>query len=127
DAGEFGNGAINNADVVAVFRASLLPDQRPPADSDLFSAMDAAPEDVPPACGGNGTIANSDVVACFRRSLLPLPRSERTRGPGLRLPDTAVAGDRYTVSVADASGTAPGGEELRLDGGSIRLKAGRRR
>jgi len=242
DAGEFGNGAINNADVVAVFRASLLPDQRPPADSDLFSAMDAAPEDVPPACGGNGIIVNSDVVACFRRSLLPLPRSERTRGPGLctstssaaassptaarpvgllvarsgsrarsgrivtvpvrlrlvagarlatlqfaaavfpqgtappptdgprferaprypapdialveggrlllgwlrpwpatprrtvrlgrlrlRLPDTAVAGDRYTVSVADASGTAPGGEELRLDGGSMRLKAGRRR
>src|SRR5213593_2449176 len=242
DAGEFGNGEINNADVAAVFRASLLPDQRPPVDSDLFSAMDAAPEDVPPACGGNGAIVNSDVVACFRRSLLPLPRSERTRGAGLctsapsaaassppaarpagllvarrgspatsgrivtlpvrlhlvagarlatlqfaaavspqgtappptdgprfepaprypapdialveggrlllgwlrpwpatrrrtvrlgrlrwRLPDTVVAGDRYTVSVADASGTAPGGEELRLDGGSVRLKAGRRR
>ena len=242
DAGEFGNGEINNADVAAVFRASLLPDQRPPADSDLFSAMDAAPEDVPPACGGNAAIVNSDVVACFRRSLLPLPRSERTRGAGLctsapsaaassppaarpagllvarrgspatsgrivtlpvrlhlvagarlatlqfaaavspqgtappptdgprfepaprypppdialveggrlllgwlrpwpatrrrtvrlgrlrwRLPDTVLAGDRYTVSVADASGTAPGGEELRLDGGSVRLKAGRRR
>src|SRR5438094_9357509 len=83
DAGEFGNGEINNADVAAVFRASLLPDQRPAADSDLFSAMDAAPEDMPPACGGNGAIVNSDVVACFRRSLLPLPRSERTRGAGL--------------------------------------------
>jgi len=259
DAGEFGNGVINNADIVAIFRAALLPDQRPPTDSDLFSAMDAAPEDAPPACGGNGGLVNSDVVLCFRRSLLPLSQYERTRGGGLctatlagsvpraaepvplaaapaevgaqavtlgrpagrvvarrgsragaggivtlpvgfrpaagarvatlqfaatvsaegtvpapadglqfepaprypapdlaivegsrlllgwlrplpvtarrdvrlgrlrvRLPETAVRGDRYRVSFGPASGTAPGGEELRLDGGSVRLKAARR-
>src|SRR5207249_662910 len=56
DAGEFGNGTIGNADVVAIFRASLLPDQQPPAGSDLFSAMDCSPEDAPPVCGGDATI-----------------------------------------------------------------------
>jgi len=77
--GEFGNGSILNSDVVAVFRSSLLPAERPAAGTALFSAMDAAPEDVPPACGGNASIVNSDVVLCFRRSLLPtLPRYRRT-------------------------------------------------
>ena len=81
DAGEFGNGLITNADIVQLFRASLLgPPVRPPAGSDLFSAMDAAPDDAPPVCGGNGSIVNNDVVLCFRRSLLPaLPRYTRTR------------------------------------------------
>ncbi len=68
-AGEFGDGAITNADVVALFKASLL--GPPPADSARFAASDPVPEDVPPTCGGDGKIQNSDVVACFKRSLIP--------------------------------------------------------
>lgn len=83
DAGEFGNGVLNNADVVAIFRASLLPGELPPANSALFSAMDSVSEDAPPLCGGNGALANNDVVQCFRRSLLPgLTNFERIGEPG---------------------------------------------
>lgn len=82
DAGEFGDSEIANVDVVALFRASLLPSERPPASSDLFDAMDAAHEDAPPACGGDSRLVNSDVVLCFRRSLLgSLPSYERRLGP----------------------------------------------
>jgi len=78
DAGEFGDGRLTNADVVRIFRASLLPSEQPPPGRDLFIAMEAAPADVPPACGGDGRIVNSDVVLCFRRSLLPsLPNYTR--------------------------------------------------
>jgi len=69
---------------VAIFRASLLPRERCPADSDRFNAMDASPADEPPTCGGDGNVLNNDVVVCFRRSLLPaLPRYERVRGRGM--------------------------------------------
>jgi hypothetical protein len=70
DAGEFGDGNVDNIDVVALFNASLLPSVRPPAASDRFGAMDAATQDVPPSCGGSGALINNDVVMCLRRSLL---------------------------------------------------------
>jgi hypothetical protein len=69
DAGQFGNATVNNADVDAIFKASLL--GPPPAHSVRFSAMDAVTADAPPVCGGDGTIKNNDVIACFKRSLLP--------------------------------------------------------
>lgn len=100
DAGEFGNGVLNNADVVAIFRASLLPDELPPAGSALFSAMDSVPEDVPPLCGGNGTLANNDVVQCFRRSLLP----------GLTNYQRTGVGAGCSSSVAAAEALAPASE-----------------
>ena len=65
--GQFGNGSVLNSDVVAIFKASLT--TPPTAGSARFSAMDAGPADVVPACGGNNAILNSDVVLCFRRSL----------------------------------------------------------
>jgi hypothetical protein len=102
DAGEFGDGRITNADVVALFRASLLPNQRPPSGSDLYSAMDAGPEDTPPTCGGNGGLANNDVVLCFRRSLVTsLPRYTRSRGGTC---SAALSGG------SSASGLAPSAE-----------------
>lgn len=70
DPGEFGNGNITNADIVAIFRASLVAQDRPSLGSARFSAMDPMPADEPPACGGNASIVNSDVVQCFRRSLV---------------------------------------------------------
>jgi hypothetical protein len=81
DAGEFGDCEISNADVVAVFAASLLASAQPPAGSDLFAAMDAAAPDEPPACGGDGRLLNNDVVRCFRASLLDtIPSHQRERG-----------------------------------------------
>ena len=65
--GDFGNGSVLNSDVVAIFKASLT--TPPTAGSARFSAMDAAPADVVPNCGGSNSILNSDVVLCFRRSL----------------------------------------------------------
>jgi hypothetical protein len=83
DGGEFGDGRVVNADVVAVFVASLMPGEAPPADSDLFSAMDAMPADQPPACGGDGRLTNADVVEAFQRSLIPgRPNYTRVREPG---------------------------------------------
>jgi hypothetical protein len=67
--GQFGNDVVNNSDVVAIFRASLL---GPPSPSSArFNAMDSITADNPPTCGGNNSIVNNDVVACFKRSLLP--------------------------------------------------------
>ena len=66
---QFGNNVVNNSDVVAIFRASLL--GPPAASSARFNAMDAITADNPPTCGGNNSIVNNDVVACFKRSLLP--------------------------------------------------------
>lgn len=71
NAGEFGNGSLNIADTKALFKASQFPDLGPPAGSDRFSAMDAAPVDVPPACGGQGSLNIGDVKACFKRAQLP--------------------------------------------------------
>jgi hypothetical protein len=81
DFGQFGEGKIKNNDVVAIFTASLL--TPPPAGSALFSAMDSAPADTPPACGGDGQIKNNDVVACFQRSLLGGPNFTRTHTGGI--------------------------------------------
>ena len=82
DAGEFGDGSIDNSDVLLLFRAALLAGERPRAGSDRSSAMDAAADDAPPACGGDGRIVNSDVVLCFRRSLLDsIPSYTRRYGP----------------------------------------------
>jgi hypothetical protein len=80
DFGQFGNGAVNNADVIATFKASLL--GPPPAENARFMAMDALTVDNPPVCGGNGAINNADVVACFKRSLLGGPNFVRTIGGG---------------------------------------------
>jgi len=72
----FGNDTINNSDVVAIFRASLL--GPPPPTTDRAKAMDAVTVDAPPTCGGDGNIRNNDVVACFRRSLIPTePKYQR--------------------------------------------------
>jgi len=77
NAGEFGSGTINNSDIVAIFKASLL--GPPPSGTARFSGMDSITEDSPPTCGGDGSIRNNDVVACFKRSLLPtLPRYDRS-------------------------------------------------
>lgn len=89
---DFGDGQINNADVVSIFQLSLtcgsgspgdpLPPHCPVPGTHLFDAMDSMPPDVPPLCGGDGRIVNSDVSKTFMRSLLPdEPRFKRRRWP----------------------------------------------
>lgn len=71
NAGDFGrnNGEVlDNADANAVFYASLgyyLPHLM----SDVYDAMDAFPEDVPPSAGGDGHIRYLDWQTIFFRSL----------------------------------------------------------
>jgi hypothetical protein len=70
--GQLGNGVINNADVVAMVWAWVL-ETDPPLGSALFTAMDSAPADSPPTCGGNqwSTVVIADLLTCFETALLP--------------------------------------------------------
>jgi hypothetical protein len=41
NAGDFGDGMLDNADVMQVFQSAILGDDMPPANSDLYQAMDS--------------------------------------------------------------------------------------
>jgi hypothetical protein len=71
NAGDFGrnnNESLDNADANAVLYASLGY-RLPFLMSDVFDAMDAFPEDAPPAAGGDGHIRYLDWQTIFYRSL----------------------------------------------------------
>jgi sugar lactone lactonase YvrE len=44
NAGDFGEGTLNNADVMQVFQSAILLDDMPPTNSDLYLAMDSCGE-----------------------------------------------------------------------------------
>lgn len=58
----FGDGAIRNADI-----KSILANLGDSVTSNLLDAMDSAPADNAPACGGDQVIRNADVKTCLSR------------------------------------------------------------
>ena len=68
DAGEFGDGQLNNLDLIQGLRA-VVNLSRPPSCSDRYDAMDAFPADTT-ARGGDGDLNNLDLIRPLRRVVL---------------------------------------------------------
>jgi uncharacterized repeat protein (TIGR01451 family) len=117
--GAFGDGILDNLDLISTLRAvTWVVGFRPPDCSDRFDAMDAYPTDTEVLRGGDAVLDNLDLVASLRRVTGPDPsrptRASRnlcaTRAPGvvaMRRPALGQAGN------------------LRLEFGEARAEAGR--
>jgi len=80
DGGQFGDGKLENADVVKLFYRSMGADPAaPPQASDAWNAGDIYPKDSPPQAGGDGVLSNADVVELFYRSILSQTSYDRVR------------------------------------------------
>jgi uncharacterized repeat protein (TIGR01451 family) len=117
--GGFGDGMLDNLDLIGTLRAvTWVPGFRPPDCSDRFDAIDAYPTDTEVQRGGDGILDNLDLLASLRRVTNADPsrptRASRnlctTQAPGMvamRRPAPGPAGN------------------LRLEFGEARADAGR--
>jgi uncharacterized repeat protein (TIGR01451 family) len=65
--GQFGDGQLNNVDLVQLFRAVTAAITPPPVCSDCFAAMDTHPVDSSTSVGGNGVLDNMDLIVSLDR------------------------------------------------------------
>lgn len=117
NAGEFGDGNLDNTDVNNAFYASLGL-RVPPSSSDAFDAMDSFPVDTPGAWGGDGEIRFLDwQVTLWRASRLLLDNYVRVRMPN---------GLKTVIGPFNLTGT-PDGEPVRTEAlpGSVWVKNAR--
>lgn len=81
NAGDFGDGVLNNADVMDLFQGVVYFLNRPPEGSDFFDCMDSCNSSITSLDGndssinniqfGDGVLAVNDIYVTFRRSLDP--------------------------------------------------------
>jgi hypothetical protein len=68
-AGQFGDGALNNLDLVHTFRAATNPELAPAACSDRYDAMDVYPADSAVSVGGDGVLDIMDLSLLLDRAV----------------------------------------------------------
>ncbi|MCX6619389.1 MAG: LamG domain-containing protein, partial [Acidobacteria bacterium] len=116
--GGFGDGMLDNLDLIGTLRAvTWVPGFRPPDCSDRFDAIDAYPTDTEVLRGGDGILDNLDLLASLRRvtNADPSRPTRTTLGCPTRAPGV-VAMRRPALGPAG---------NLRLEFGEARADAGR--
>lgn len=111
DSGEFGDGVVNNLDLIAALRAvTNVPGHVPGACSDRYDAMDSAPADTASQRGGNGALDTLDLMRTLRR-VTGVDTSRPSRTPrGHTCP--AGATPAASVVTPSASGTVRIGQPI---------------
>lgn len=136
--GNFGDGAIDTLDLLAVLRAvTKIPGYVPDACSDRFDAMDVFPGDTS-GRGGDGAVDTLDLLALLRRvtkvdtspAAMRLPRTScaapQTTGPqAARIVFRRVADGRVQIVLHADRGVHLAGLALGLEGTGFAAATGR--
>lgn len=86
---DFGDGAVNTLDMLAMLRAVTgVAGAIPPSCSDRFDAMDVYPPDTPTKRGGDGAVNTLDLLALLKRVAGTDPLHPRRASLGLPCPSS---------------------------------------
>ncbi len=114
-AGQFGDQALQNLDLLEALRAMTNAITPPAACSDRFDAMDSYPVDSPSARGGDATLDINDLIVTLGRIVhIDLSSPVRISGTALCL----FGGQVGALRSSTKGGTAAFGEEALLDIGT---------